>query len=666
GPTSTTITAANISFNLVDGSRSIDGGVTGEQSLTLDAAGGSIGFGGAVGAATPLGALSLIDSSLYLSSGVTTSGGIISEAGSTLLSGATSLDTTAGGAVPGGANVTFTGAIEGPESLSINAGTASTITLGSDIGAHTTLAALTALSLFDAVLSVPANFSITTAGGAVTETGATITAGGAAPTSFSVDTTNAGAVPAGANILFGSIGGGAPGTLTLALDAGTGGTITLLGDLGATAALSALSVTDAALQIGANVSVTTAGTPFVETGKTVLLGNSAGATLTTIDTTDHGARAGADITFGGSIDGGTSGKQSLTLDAGSAAVALGGSVGAATALGSVTLDDATLRLAAGIAIDTVGGAVMQSGATILLDLPLEPAVTNVTIATGGGNISFVGPIDGTDEGGQALTLIAGSGGTISLDDNVGASVPLGGLSLSAGTITVGGSLYQTMDGPITMNGTVSFIAPLVTIASVIPPSDGLPATTGANISLASVSGVATTLTLDPGIDAASIAGGDLLRIAILEGNGSSLTDLDAGTTSLGGEGIGTNITVGGFSGVFASQHAFIRPGGHWTINAGNVLITDPALAGLTNSVLSNEGVGTAIALMNQIQQLIARGDTGETAAQQAFLQSPDRPDYALDPFRQRYNILGVDQGNAGGFEDLSYVTDGFWEGLLKK
>jgi len=192
-----------------------------------------------------------------------------------------------------------------------------------------------------------------------------------------------------------------------------------------------------------------------------------------------------------------------------------------------------------------------------------------------------------------------------------------------------------------------------------------PVTTGARITLASASGAKTDLTVDPGNAFIAIGSGTLAKLAVISGNGSSLNGLALGDASLGGSGIGFGLTVAGYAGSDAASRAFIRPGGNWIINGGSVLITDPALAGLSNSVLNNEGIGPAIALMVQIQQLIARGDTGETAAQQAFDQYPNRSNYAADPFKQRYNILGVAQKEGvGGFEDISFIQDGFWEGLL--
>ena len=445
--------------------------------------------------------------------------------------------------------------------------------------------------------------------------------------------------------------------------------------MGATEALASLDLSDGALAFGAGGGVTLDGTPFIANGPILLLGNGGGAS--TIDTTGNGAVPGESIELAGPIDGNGAGTQALTLNAGHAGITLGGSVGATTPVGALTFTDATLSLGANVGISTAGGAVTQNGVTRLLEGTGTGLNSTVTIntnaggATAGAAITFTAAIDAGKSGGPALVLNAGSGGTVTLAANAGAGTPLGGLAITGGVIQLGGLLYQTNAGAITMHGAATFAQPAVTIETVLPvsllTSLTSTATTGADITLSDVEGANTTLTLDPGIAAVSIGAGTLSEIEIIEGTNSSISGLVVNDTSLGGSGVGVGMRVAGFTGSDAASRAFIRPGGNWTVDGGAVLITDPALAGLSNEVLNNEGIGPAIALMIQIQQLIDRGDTGETAAQQAFDQFPTRSNYAVDPFHQRYNILGVSQQEGvGGFEDISYVQDGFWEGLLKK
>jgi filamentous hemagglutinin family protein len=669
----------------------IDGFAAGRDALTLNAGTSAITLGGTVGGTTAMAAMSFTDATLALGVNVTlaTSGGAVTQPGSvSLLGGATAsaaaIDTTAGGTVPAGANITIGGAIDatgvGQQALALNAGTSGAITLGASIGAHTALGGLT---LSEASLHLPANFSVIASGGTVALAGATQLAGTGAQT-FVIDTTGGGAAPAGGNITIGTLDGGAPGKLAVTLNAGTGGTIALTGAVGGTTALASLSLTDQVLELGPG-GVSLDGTPFTASGATVLLGNGGTPTSTTIDTTGHGAAAGATIAFAGPINGSVAGQQSLSLNSGTGDVTLGGSIGATTPLGALTFSDAELWLGPNLGIATAGGAVMQTGLTHLLSTqpPVAGAVTTVTVNTAAGGvtagaaITFAGNIDavtsGGASGGQALTLNAGTGGTITLGGNAGGATPLGGLALTAATIDFNGTLYETNAGAIAVKGAAVFqqteVAVLTVMETVLNANTLTgTATTGASITFSSVTGPKTTLTLDPGISFVSVGGGSLAEIVVLEGSGSVLSNLVVNETSLGGSGIGNNLVVGGQVGADAAERAFIRPGGNWVVDGGAALITDPALQGLSNEVLNNEGIGPAIALMIQIQQLIARGDTGETAAQQAFDQYPNRSNYGVDPFHQKYNILGVaqQQGVAGGFEDISYIQDGFWEGLLKK
>ncbi len=666
----------------------IDDLAAGRDALALNAGtGGTISLAGSVGGTTALGALSFTDAVLALGVDVTlaTSGGAVTQPEPIALLGgvtasAVAIDTTAGGTAPVGANITIGGAIDatgaGKQALALEAGSGGTIALAANIGAQTPLGGLT---LSNATLDLPANLTVTSAGGAIVFSGATRLAGAGAQ-SLAIDTTAGGALPTGANITLGALDGGAPGKLALTLNAGTAGTVALTGAVGGTSALASLSLSDGALALGPG-GVSLDGTPFTQTGPTLLLGAGGGATLTTIDTTGHGAAPGAVIAFAGPIDGSVSGKQSLTLDSGTGDITLGGSIGAATPLGALTFTDAQLWLGPNLGITTAGGAVMETGITHLLAVtPVQAGapLTSVTIDTAGAgfaagaSIGFTGAIDGTRSGGEALTLNAGTGGTITLGGDVGATTPLGGLSLTGATIDFDGSLYQTNAQPIFARGNSVFQltdVAIVTVMETVLTANTLTgtATTGASITLTQVTGPTTTLTLDPGISFVSVGGGSLAEIAVLEGNGSVISGLVVNETSLGGSGIGNNLVVAGSTGTEAAERAFIRPGGNWTVNGGLAIITDPALQGLSNEVLNNEGIGPAIALMVQIQQLIARGDTGETAAQQAFDQFPNRSNYGVDPFHQRYNILGVaQQTGVAGFEDISYVQDGFWEGLLKK
>jgi hypothetical protein len=79
--------------------------------------------------------------------------------------------------------------------------------------------------------------------------------------------------------------------------------------------------------------------------------------------------------------------------------------------------------------------------------------------------------------------------------------------------------------------------------------------------------------------------------------------------------------------------------------------------------------GSLIGALNTIveakEEEETRGKGIETPAQLAFSVRTNRPNYAADVFQQRYDVVGIGEEGRATFEDLSYVADGFWEGLLK-
>jgi hypothetical protein len=60
-----------------------------------------------------------------------------------------------------------------------------------------------------------------------------------------------------------------------------------------------------------------------------------------------------------------------------------------------------------------------------------------------------------------------------------------------------------------------------------------------------------------------------------------------------------------------------------------------------------------------------KGQGIQTPAQQAFSLRTNRSNYGSDVFEQRFEVVGIGEEGRATFEDLSYVADGFWEGLLK-
>jgi hypothetical protein len=119
--------------------------LNGATALTLNGGvGGTVSFGGAVGGITPLtsltatgftvtqsstakttGALSYTGSTaINVGGNITTSGSPITMTGTCAMSGNPIFDTTNGGAVPAGANISFSNTLDGSTSLTLRAGTA--------------------------------------------------------------------------------------------------------------------------------------------------------------------------------------------------------------------------------------------------------------------------------------------------------------------------------------------------------------------------------------------------------------------------------------------------------------------------------------------------------------------------------------------------------------
>ncbi len=521
-------------------SSAIDGTTAGDEALSLTAGtAGTITLPSSVGVTTALGAIGLSDAALDLGSGVTirSSGGAVSQAGTTLLLGATPatvlIDTTANGTATAGANIGFSGAIDGAtagdQALTLLAGTAGTITLSGSVGHATALGAIT---LSNGELDLGSGITIRSSGGAVMQTGATVLLGAGAAT-VTLDTTAGGAAAAGANVAFGgTIDGTSSGHDGLSVTAGTAGTVTFSGNVGHTVPLGAISLTDAVLDLGSGVTIRTSGGAVTQTGVTMLLG-ALGATAA-IDTTAGGG-ASAGISFSSTIDDATAGAASLSLTAGNAGtITLSGNVGATTALGAISLSDQTLDLASGIALKTKGGAVSEAGSTVLLGASAATVTIDTSSgAAAGAGISF-GAIDDATTGDVGLSLVAGSGGTITLSGSIGALHPLGAITLTDAKLGIGSAVtILTSGGAFSQTGATSLLggATASTIAIDTTATGAVPA--GAAIAFSS--------TID-----GTAAGKEALALTAGTSGGISLTGDSGKATKLGSVTLsGGAVTIGG-------------------------------------------------------------------------------------------------------------------------
>ncbi len=257
---------------------------------------------------------------------------------------------------------------------------------------------------------------VVTAGNAITISD-NVSLGG----NISLDSTNAGASAAGADlILSGTVDADlAASNRTLTLRTGTGGDVTVSGAIGASQAIQTLTVVSvddltlpAVTTRDGGISVTTAGaspTILLNGNLTTDAGTNAGAITMTgpvtlgasvsIDT-DSAGGTDADVTFSGATST-INGAQIFAVASGSGDINLGGAIGATTPLASLTLTGNDVTLA-----NIGAGAAGVTGAT---------SVTASTANLDTGSIIFTG----TTYNANAQTFIAPSGNNFSL--NAGAA-----------------------------------------------------------------------------------------------------------------------------------------------------------------------------------------------------------------------------------------------------
>ncbi len=349
-----------------------------------------------------------------------------------------------------------------------------------------------------------------------------------------------------------TLNGAVDGAQALTLNSGTGSTI-FGGNVGSSTALSSLDVTRNTT-IANSISVTTtgntnfqgtvnAGTAGVETltlnAGSVNLGGNIGDTAAlksltvngnvTLDNTLSITTTGNTINLNDTVDAATAGVQGLTLNSGAGSVNLDGNVGSTRALASLNVTGNTTL--SGINITTANGDVtFNSGVT------LDTGAVNVNTGGGGGNISF-----DTIDGAQDLALNSGTG-SIALNGAVGGTTTLKSLS-ATGTTTIAGATLATNDG-ITFNGNVTASAGLAlnadadnTGAGTFDQQSGTLSTTGGN----DLSITAKDINLAGGTN----SGAGITTIIASQNQAMSLGDATGGLRLSNTE-LGNFVTTGGF------------------------------------------------------------------------------------------------------------------------
>ena len=320
---------------------------------------------------------------------------------------------------------------------------------------------------------------------------------------ISIDTTS-GAL-GGANISFSSTLNGAQ---NLTLNAGTSGTITFTGAVGGTNALTKLAFTNAQLiQVGARhygydrqcldfhsscqrdcckrncdyfgsgngiVLNSTAPITVLNGGVNLTISSPGSGTYLSAGITTNGGTvtfsygvrvdttlaidttSGANILFNSTLDAETVATPAgLTLNAHSGSVTFSNTVGSNSPLGAlnVTANSITFNNA----VTTKAGAVTLTGPVTLASTAIAIKTTGGSSpAPGGANISF----NGTLNGAQALTLNAGTSGTIAFSGVVGGSNPPTNITFTTANliqiganITVSGANALTFPYPVSLTNT---------------------------------------------------------------------------------------------------------------------------------------------------------------------------------------------------------------------
>ena len=489
----TVATAGNITFTSTVTSQTMPG--VPNRELTVNAGSGTVAFQGVVGgtdATTELSELAVTGGKIELSANVSTDNGAITFTGAVELLGDVTVDSDSAGG-----DIKFTSTVDsasgGNRTLTVDAGSGEVAFEGA-VGATTALASLT-------VDGGEIDLDTVATTGAIDIEGTDINLNGASyksengvvkftgPVDLHADVTVEsdvdGSSAAGGNITFTStvdsttISGVRNRTLTV--NAGSG-EVAFEGAVGATTKLSELAVTGGEIKLSANVSTDNGAITF--TGAVELLG----------DVTVDSDSAGGAITFTSTVVSAAGGNRTLTVDAGSGAVAFQGAVGgttATTALSGLAVTGGEITLSADVSID---GTITFSGP---VDLLADVTVTSDADDDGtGDNITF----ESTVKGAHALTVDAGDG-AVAFQGAVGgttATTALSGLAVTGGEIT--------LSADVSIDGTITFSGPVDLLADVTVTSDADDDGTGDNITFESTVKGAHALTVDAGDGAVAFQG----------------------------------------------------------------------------------------------------------------------------------------------------------------
>ncbi|MGH7074698.1 MAG: beta strand repeat-containing protein, partial [Stellaceae bacterium] len=579
--------------------------VDGAHALTVT---GNLAFDGAVGSGTNL-------ASLGVSGTSDLNGGSVTTSGAQTYTGAAALsadDTLAG------SMVTFGSTVDGAHALTVTGNLA----FDGAVGSGTKLA----------VLGVSGTSDLN--GGSVTTSGAQTYTGAA---TLSADDTLT-----GSTVSFGSTVDGAHAltvTGNLAFDGavGSGTKLTVLGVSG-TSDLNGGSVTTSGAQTYTGAATLGANTALTSTG------TGANGNIT------FGVSAGV----GGTVDGGFA----LTTES-DGTTNFYGQVGHTTALASLLTEGVTSPQTG--TTDLNGGGVTTTGLQTYENRVMLSEDTS--LATTDSLVDFVSTVDDTVSNAHSLTVSAGSGG-VTFGAAVGGTRELRSLDTSGTTGT------NTLDGNVTTSDQQTYSGPVTMTANntVLTSTDSGAITFGGNFS------TANKLTVDSTTGALLFEGnasfGSLsFNVGSLNNTTGTFVDNRAGDTIILNSDAPSslnNVTVAGTIGQAAASEFYLNLGSNSLHINGFLALPCQIACKINPTLLEHIGLAVAQGQIEEFRKRLNRGGAGETAAQQAFLQFVDQPNYGVDPFALKYNILGLGPMSGVDFNDISYIMDGFWVNLLNK
>jgi len=547
-----TLTTTN---SAVDFTSTLDDSSSNTHALTVSAGSGLVTFGGVVGGNAKLASLAATSSTDIDVNGNVTTGGTQTYTAPVLIGANDTLTTT-------NSAVDFTSTVDDSSSnthgLTISAGSG-LVTFGGAVGGNAKLASLAATSTTD----IDVNGNVTT-GGTQTYTGPVLIGANdtLTTTNSAVDFTS-------------TVDDSSSNTHALTVSAGSG-LITFGSAVGGNAKLASLATTSTT-DIDVNGNVTTGGTQTY-TGPVVL---GASDTLTTTN---------SNVQFTSTVDGTSSGSQSLTVSDGTATTTFGGVIGGNEPLNNLTLTDDAVSF---------GGNIKGTGT-----LTLQPSTNTVAMNINDGTSSGL-YINGTEQGyiqSDWAALVFGDTSMTTGGLTVGASSwasPTTFETSGTGTITVSGTQTGTGSATLTFNGptTLNYAGTDATTANQAITFDSA-VTVGAGVTINAGSGTTTFASTVNGANALTVtdSSGAVVFDAAVGGSTalSSLTTtgtttLDGNVTTTGAQTYNNAVTLGG-NDVLTTTNSNVTFGG--TVNGGHTL----AVAAGTGTVTYTGAVGGSTAL----------------------------------------------------------------------